>query len=66
MLRASGGVFGSTPVELPFAIPVTGDGDDAQLEIQKLVELGKQLAEELVERRAKEWLKSKLPAELPF
>jgi len=66
MLRASGGVFGSTPVELPLAIPIAADGDDAQLEIKKLVELGKQLAEELVEKRAKDWLKSKLPSELPF
>ena len=60
VLRASGGVFGSTPVELPFAIPLTSEGDDAQIEIQKLVELGKVLAEELVEKRAKDWLKSKL------
>ncbi len=66
MLSASGGVFGSTPVDLPFAIPVTAEGDDAQVEIKKLLELGKQLAEDLVERRAKDWLKSKLPAELPF
>jgi len=66
VLRASGGVFGSTPVELPFSIPITGEGDDAQVEIKKLVELGKQLAEELVEKRAKDWLRSKLPAELPF
>ncbi len=66
VLRASGGVFGSTPVDLPFSIPITSEGDDAQVEIKKLVELGKQLAEELVERRAKDWLKSKLPAELPF
>ena len=64
VLRASGGVFGSTPVELPFSIPITGEGDDAQVEIQKLVALGKQLAEELVEKRAKDWLKSKLPGVL--
>ncbi len=66
VLRASGGVFGSTPVELPFSIPITGEGDDAQTEMRKLVELGKMLAEELVEKKAKDWLRSKLPAELPF
>ncbi|MBA3453217.1 MAG: hypothetical protein H0T42_09005 [Deltaproteobacteria bacterium] len=66
VLRAAGGVFGSTPVELPFSIPITAEGDDAQIEIKKLVQLGKQLAEELVEKRAKDWLRSKLPAELPF
>jgi hypothetical protein len=60
VLRASGGVFGTTPVELPVAIPITGEGDDAQVEMKKLVELGKHLAEELVEKRAKDWLKSKL------
>ena len=60
VLRASGGVFGSTPVDLPFSIPITGEGDDAQTEMRKLVELGKHLAEELVEKKAKDWLKSKL------
>lgn len=66
VLRASGGVFGSTPVDLPFSIPITGEGDDAQTEMRKLVELGKLLAEELVEKTAKDWLRSKLPTELPF
>jgi len=66
VLRASGGVFGSTPVDLPFSIPITGEGDDAQTEMRKLFELGKLLAEELVEKKAKDWLRSKLPAELPF
>jgi len=66
VLRASGGVFGVAPVELPFSIPITGEGDDAQAEMKKLVQLGKELAEELVEKKAKDWLRSKLPAELPF
>lgn len=60
-LQASGGIFGSTPVELPLAIPVADAADDAEAEIRKLVELGRELAEDLVKRRAKDWVRSKLP-----
>ena len=59
-LTAEGGVFGSTPVELPVAIPVALPTDDAHAEIAKLVQLGRDLAERLVARRAQDWLKSKL------
>ena len=59
-LTAQGGVFGSTPVELPVEIPVALSADDAHDEIKKLVQLGRDLAERLVARRAQDWLKSKL------
>ena len=61
LLRAKGGIFGSTPVELPITLPVADAADDAQAEMAKLVAFGKDLAKELVEHRAKDWLKSKLP-----
>ena len=60
ILTAAGGIFGSAPVALPLAIPVAATADDAKAEIQKLVELGRDLAEQLVARRAEDWLKSKL------
>lgn len=60
MLTAAGGIFGATPVKLPFAIPVPDSAEDAKEEIMKLVTVGRQLAEELVARRAEDWLKQKL------
>ncbi|MDX2087225.1 MAG: hypothetical protein SFX73_05220 [Kofleriaceae bacterium] len=60
VLTASGGIFGSRPVHLPISIPVADPADDAKAEIAKLVQLGRQIAERLVEKRAKDWLKSKL------
>lgn len=59
-LTAAGGIFGTTPVELPFAIPIPDSAEDAKEEIKKLVALGKDLAEQLVARRAEDWLKQKL------
>lgn len=60
VLTAAGGIFGTKPVQLPITIPVADPADDAKAEIAKLVKLGRQIAEELVEKRAKDWLKSKL------
>ncbi len=60
MLSAAGGIFGATPVTLPFSIPIPESAEDAKEEIKKLVTLGKGLAEELVARRAQDWLKQKL------
>ena len=59
-LTAVGSVFGSTPVELPLALPKLDDADDAQAEIKKLVAFGKDLAEKLVAQKAEDLLK-KLP-----
>ena len=60
MLTAAGGIFGQTPVKLPIAIPIPDSAEDAKEEIRKLVSLGKDLAEQLVARRAEDWLKQKL------
>ena len=59
-LTAAGGIFGVTPVSLPFSIPIPHSTDDAKEEIAKLVSLGRDLAEQLVARRAEDWLKQKL------
>lgn len=59
-LTAQGGLFGVTPVVLPVVIPFSLPTDDAHAEIQRLVQLGRDLAERLVAQRAEDWLKSKL------
>jgi hypothetical protein len=60
ILTASGSLFGSSPVELPIEIPVASTAKDAHDEMQLLVQLGRQIAERLVAKRAEDWLKSKL------
>lgn len=59
-LQVAGGIFGATPVALPIALPIADLADDPRAEIAKLLELGKDLAEELVTRKAEDWLRSKL------
>lgn len=61
MLRAGGGVLGKTPVTLPFQMPVTNLAEEPLAELQRLVKIGKRLAEQLVEQKARDWLRSKLP-----
>jgi hypothetical protein len=60
MLTAAGSLFGSLPVELPIQLPVANTAKDAHDEMQLLVQLGRQIAERLVAKRAEDWLKSKL------
>jgi hypothetical protein len=60
MLGAGGSLFGSTPVTLPVQLPVASLYGDAHDETQALVKLGKELAEQLVAKRAEDWLKIKL------
>ncbi len=60
VLTAAGGVFGSKPVALPLEIRIPQSTDDAKEEVEKLVGLGKDLAEQLVARRAEDWLEHKL------
>lgn len=60
VLTASGGLFGATPVELPFALPVADAADDARAEVGKLVAAWRDVAKALVARRAQDWLRSKL------
>lgn len=61
VMSASGSVFGSSPVEVPVTLPVREAADDGATELRRLVEFGRGLAEQLVARRAKQWLRSKLP-----
>lgn len=63
VMSASGSVFGSAPVEIPVTLPVREATDDARAELDRLVRFGKDLTERLVARRAKEWIRSKLPGE---
>jgi len=60
LLTAAGSLFGSSPVALPIELPVAGAAKDAHDEFQLLVQLGRQIAERLVAKRAEDWLKSKL------
>lgn len=55
-----GSIFGSAPVTVPVSLPTATTADDAKSEIAKLVTFGRDLAESLLETRAKNWLKSKL------
>lgn len=61
VMSASGSMFGSAPVEIPVTLPVRSAAGDARAELAQLVEFGKSVAERLVARRAKQWLRSKLP-----
>ena len=60
VLSAAGSLFGSTPVMLPVALPLASVAADAHEEVEALVKLGESLAEQLVAKRAEDWLKSKL------
>jgi hypothetical protein len=51
-LRAKGGVFGATAVELPFAIPVA----DPAREIEQLQSLALELAKQMTLTQAESWL----------
>ncbi len=59
-LSAAGSLFGATPVKLPFQLPAAAAYADAHAQIQALVKLGTDLAEQLVAKRAEDWLRSKL------
>lgn len=57
LLSASGSFFGSDPVTVPLAFPPT---TDAKSQVDALVSVGKTLAEDLVAKRAQDWIDSKL------
>jgi len=59
-LRVAGGFLGATPIAVPVALPVLDAADDARAEIAKLAAFGKDIAEQLVARKAEDWLRSKL------
>lgn len=60
VLTAAGSLFGSSPVSLPIELPVASTAKDAHEELLLLVQLGRQIAERLVAKRAEDWLRSKL------
>jgi hypothetical protein len=60
-LGAASSLFGSTPVELPLQLPILAVERTAHDEIVALVGLFTGLAEQLVAKRAEDWLRSKLP-----
>jgi hypothetical protein len=57
LLSARGALFGAQPVTVPLTFPPT---TDARSQIDALVKAGKQLAEDLVAKRAQDWIDSKL------
>ncbi|MGC4091323.1 MAG: hypothetical protein QM756_26280 [Polyangiaceae bacterium] len=56
-LRAGGAMFGKTPVTLPFKMPAAHPTDDPKAELARLVKAGRSLAEQLVEQKARDWLR---------
>ncbi len=60
VLSAAGSLFGSSPVSLPVTLPVASAYAEARDEVHALVQLGEDLAEKLVSRRAEDWLRRKL------
>ena len=60
-LGAASSLFGSRPVELPLQLPVLAMERTAHDELVALVGLVTGLAEQLVAKRAEDWLHSKLP-----
>ena len=59
-LTAAGSLFGSSPVTIPVQLPVGELPRDGQDELHALVNLGTHIAEELVTRRAQDWLERRL------
>ena len=59
-LSAAGSLFGSTPVQIPIALPIADTARDAQEEVRMLVSFGTDIAERLVAKRAQDWLRRKL------
>jgi hypothetical protein len=53
-------VLGTKPVTLPFKLPVGALAEEPQAEIERLAKAGKELAEDLVEQKARDWLRSRL------
>ena len=59
VMSASGTLFGSQPVSIPLPLHLP-DAADAKQQIEQLVAIGKTIAEDLVAKRAEDWIKSKL------
>lgn len=57
-LTLAGGLFGSKPIELPFAIPVQALDEDPVGELKRLAKLGKDIAEQALLQKGKDWIQS--------
>lgn len=60
VMSAAGSVFGSQPVTIPVPLHLP-TAADAKGQIDQLVAIGKSVAEDLVAKRAEDWIESKLP-----
>jgi hypothetical protein len=60
MLTAAGSLFGSSPVAVPLQLPLASAARDAHDEMQQLLQIGKDIAERLVAKRATDWIEQKL------
>jgi hypothetical protein len=60
VLSVAGAVFGSSPVELPLQMPSAETARDGHDEFELLVATGRDIAAQLVERRAENWLRERL------
>jgi hypothetical protein len=59
-LAAAGSIFGTTPVRVPLVLPVTDPAEEPRQEIERLVKLGRDVAERLLAQKARDWLRDKL------
>jgi hypothetical protein len=60
VLAVAGALFGSDPVELAVDLPSASGARDGKAELALLVEVGTQIAERVVAKRAADWLRSAL------
>lgn len=57
-LTAAGGLFGRTPVSITVKLPSADALEEPAAEVKRLVKLGRELAEQLVDQKARAWLQS--------
>jgi hypothetical protein len=60
LMTAAGSIFGTTPVTVPVSLPRQDPDEDPQREVERLVKLGRDVAERLVAQKARDWLRDKL------
>jgi hypothetical protein len=60
VMTAASSLFGSAPVDMPLQMPDASTAHDGKEEMRLLLEVGKDIGQRLVARRAADWLKAKL------